>query len=888
MTLLAAAVGVLHGALGTPLLLTAGRSPAEIRREGSFAVTTALLVSPVIGGVMWAVKGQAPQLPATLIIIATPIVLVLDVLRYVAVAQGRPHVATRWSGMWLAGSAALPVATWLRLPVATTSHLIGAWTALALVALTGMLAAVRTGPRLHGYPAWISDGWQRRARYGMDSGVGQLGLFAVLLFATVVLNPDVTAALRGATALLAPVAVAACAVSSSAIPRTPPRRAWSSSARTASIATSATILVGATLFLLPGKVGELVLGPTFKEAQAIIPIVALDNAMAAWVIAVTMQLRAVHRSADALRLRLGYAVVALAAALGGGLQFRTAAGIAVGIATATTFITALALVRYRPWAEPAAGRRGAAVEFVTGQDFLKVGAPRPMPLATGLRLRESTPVDGALITLWSFAALAVFIPAAIIRFSGIPTDRTWLWLIPTITISAARLAWLIGNGERRLFETTFWLFSCIFMGLTPLAQVRENEWPYTDPHIDSTLVVPAVMIVLVGFGAFLAGAGLDNVRWPQRRWHAARRTRPNQDFTINYPRTVLLVVFAVLVDMYYLSRVGWLQFLMSRADLLAAYDAAWPRLSPGVVMMPLTHMALLVAFIALMRFRREANKARARGEDISSTVMRSNMALIVLIGILLADTMNPISNARYLSGTAILAAATAFGLFATRRRFRVAVCGLLFGMLIVFPVYSNAFRYTTHAEIELENPVKALLSPDYDSFDQLMNGYLVTAREGNVPGKQFMGVLLFWVPRAVWGDKPVDTGVYIANERGYSFTNLSAPLWIEFYMNGGWVPLAIGMFALGFGLHRWDTRLNASFDVDRMPSLIGCILPFYLLILLRGSLLQATSFVFFILVFSFFVRQRKNVKIRPRAPAARPEPPPASRVLQPGASYVPA
>ena len=202
--------------------------------------------------------------------------------------------------------------------------------------------------------------------------------------------------------------------------------------------------------------------------------------------------------------------------------------------------------------------------------------------------------------------------------------------------------------------------------------------------------------------------------------------------------------------------------------------------------------------------------------------------------------MNPISTARYLSGTAMLAVATAFGLFATRLRFRVTACAFLAGMLLIFPL-ADAFRYSGQAELKSTNPIQSLLSADFDSFAQLMNGYLVAARDGIVPGKQFSGVLLFWVPRTLWTAQTVDTGEYIANGRGYCFTNLSAPLWIEFYLNGGWLLLAVGMFALGFALHRWDTRLNAQLDLDRMPGLVGCILPFYLMILLRGSLSAGRS-----------------------------------------------
>jgi hypothetical protein len=914
LTLLAAAIGALRGALGTPLLLMAGRARSDIRREGSFAVTSALLVSPIVGGLIWAVAGSGIRLPAILIIVATPIVLVEDVLRYVAIAQGRPHVAALWDGVWLAGSAALLVATWVHLPVATTAYLIGGWTALAFLALVGMLVGVRVGPRLRQYSAWISDGWQHRARYGTDSGLEQTMAFAVLLFVAVVLSPEVTAALRGATALLAPVSIAANAIPLVVIPESrrldmPPPQVWSSLARIALVLTSGSLLIGVALFFMPLTVGELVLGRTFEAAQAIVPIIAFEYAIGAWIIAATVFLRTFNRSADALKLKVSWVLVVLVTVFGGAVLFRTAAGVAVGGATATTFIAAVVLLRFKPWATPASPSRPERLQPVapdssppsaatTGghteaagacaaHDLLNAGMPRPMPLATRLRLHETAQVNGALITLWIFATLAVFTPAAIIRFTGIPTNSYWLWSLPVIAICAARFAWLIGNGERRLFEMIFWGYSYAFLGLAALCQLRDNEFPRTNPRIDITYTGAGALIAIVGCCAFLAGAGLDNVTSLGRQ--AAKRTHDvvKQGFTINYSRTMLLCAFAILFNIYYSSQVGWIQFLQSRLEASEAEADAWSAADNnlGVLMRACSAMSLLVAFIALMRFRNEARRARMSGENVSSTVMRSNMALTVIVGILLANTMNPISNARYLAGTAIFAAAAAFGLFATRHRFRVSACGFLAGVFIIFPLL-DAFRWSRQAELKSTNPIDSMLSGDFDSFVQLMNGYLVGEREGIVPGKQFSAVLLFWLPRTLWTHKPIDTGFYIANERGYTFTNISAPLWIEFYLNGGWVLLAVGMFALGFGMHRWDTRLDAQFDVYRMPGLLACILPFYLMILLRGSFLQATSFLFFILVFSAFV-QRKKAKTRPRAPTGGPpEPQPALGVEHLRTNYV--
>jgi hypothetical protein len=898
LTLLTAAIGILRGALGKPLLLKAGGAQSDIRREGSLAVTSALLVSPIVGGLMWAVEGPGIRLPAIFVICATPIVLVQDVLRYVAIAEGRPYIAALWDGVWFVGSAALLGATWLHLPLATTTYLLGGWTALAFIALVGMLIAVRIAPRLRQYRAWISDGWQHRARYGADSGLEQTTAFALLLFVAIVLSPEVVAALRGATALLAPVAVTASAIPLVMIPQSkrqnlPPRRVWNSLARIALATTSGTILLAVALSFLPSAVGRLVLGSTFDATQSIIPLVAFDYALGAWFIALTIWLRTFNRSADALKLRATYVLFMLVTVCGGAMLLRTAAGAATGMATATTFAATLALLRFKPWARPESRQsvtpissratrssRDAHAEpvgaFRAAHGLEFVGMPRPLPLATRLRLGETTQVNGALLTLWTFAVMAVFVPAILIRFTGVPTSAHWLWSLPVIALSAARFAFLIGNGERRLFEMAFWCYSYAFLGLAPLTQLRSDDWPSTVPRIDGTYVGAATLIAVVGCCAFLAGAALDNaasLRTVGRLTKAAHDTvKPL--FTINYSHTVLLCAFAVLVDLYLFSQVGWLLFLHSRDDITTAETGALPDTSTFAMVRSAGSMGPLVAFIALLRFRAEAKNALLRGANISANVMRSNMALLVLMGILLADVMNPISTARYLAGTAILAVAAAFGLFATKLRFRLTACGFLVGLLLIFPL-ADAFRETSKAELKSTNPVQSLLSGDYDSFAQLTNGYLVAAREGIVPGKQFLGVLLFWVPRPLWIDKPLDTGPFIANERGYSFTNLSAPLWIEFYLNGGWLLLAVGMFALGFGLHRWDTRLNAQLSVQSMPAPIGCILPFYLMILLRGSLLQAISFLFCILVFTAFVSQRNNAKTRARAPSLVPG-------LQPG------
>lgn len=846
MTLLTAAIGLLRGALGTPLLLAADRSMAEIRDEGGHAVTTALLVSPVVAAAMWFVAGSDIRTEVIILMVATPVVLVQDVLRYVAIAEGRPQVAALWDGVWFVGSAVMLVTTWVGLRFATSANLLGVWGILALVALIGLLIGVRVRPRVGEYRAWLADGWQHRVRYGTEAGLEQTTVFAVMLFVTVALTADVTAALRGAMALMAPVAILTSAIPLVIIPESTrltkgPAQVWRSLVRVSLVTSTMSLLIGLGIYLLPRGIGELALGATFDTARVVIPVVAVEYAIGCWVVAVTIYLRAFNRSADALLLKVSYVAIMLMTALGAAVLFRSASGVAVGMATATTFIALMSILWFRPWA-PSPGRgipaepSGTPHAARTGSiaALLRPGS-RELPASMDMALAQRVTASNALIMLWTGASLVLFVPVAVIRYTGVPDDNLWWWSVPVIVIAGARFGWLVGNGERRLFEMMYWGFAYAFLGLAPLAQLRIGDFPVTVPRMDATLTAAGALISIVGCCAFLAGALLDGALVTRAKTVVAETARL---FTVDHAKVLVMAVFAIVWNMYYLANVGWIQFLKSREEAFEAYDVIWRPGTLGVMVRACSYMALLVAFVALVRFRREAKYARQFGHDISPTALRVNLVLIVVVGVLLANSMNPISNARYLSGTAILAAATALGLFATIRRYRVMAVSFLLGLTVLFPL-ADAFRYSSEAEFKAANPLESLLSADYDSFAQIMNGYLVAERDGIVPLRQFSGVVLFAFPRSLWPDKPVDTGIYIANQRGYLFTNLSAPLWIELFLNGGWVLLVGGMFALGLWLHRIDTRLNQQFNTYGMPGIVGSILPFYTLILLRGSLLQA-------------------------------------------------
>jgi len=146
-------------------------------------------------------------------------------------------------------------------------------------------------------------------------------------------------------------------------------------------------------------------------------------------------------------------------------------------------------------------------------------------------------------------------------------------------------------------------------------------------------------------------------------------------------------------------------------------------------------------------------------------------------------------------------------------------------------------------------------NPDYDAFWQVANAFSYGLDGLIEPGRQALGSVLFWVPRGVWPDKPVDTGILLAQYRGYSFQNLSAPLWAEFLVNGGISVLIVGFLLLGYSLRVMDSRLLPAFNAAGYWAIVGAIFPVYMTILLRGSLLQATGVVAVALACLLFVRQ---------------------------------
>jgi hypothetical protein len=123
--------------------------------------------------------------------------------------------------------------------------------------------------------------------------------------------------------------------------------------------------------------------------------------------------------------------------------------------------------------------------------------------------------------------------------------------------------------------------------------------------------------------------------------------------------------------------------------------------------------------------------------------------------------------------------------------------------------------------------------------------------------------VFFFVPRFFWESKAMPLGIAAADNMGYVYTNLSAPIYAEFYADFGLFSVIILMAILGRSVRSADGFYNYSINSRRygVGMLLVSVVAGYLIILLRGSLLgvvPSIATLFAILTFACWLSKQKK------------------------------
>lgn len=426
-------------------------------------------------------------------------------------------------------------------------------------------------------------------------------------------------------------------------------------------------------------------------------------------------------------------------------------------------------------------------------------------------------------------------------------DVPSLLLVLVIFLSGLRLSWLVGVGEPRLMELSTWSFVYVFFGLAGLIQVQSQQWPETAPSVFIGYLQPAALLIFVSALLILVGAVAQTLI--SARTDSVDVDEPRMKMRRVSERAVVWVaIVALALNAYYLLSIGLAAPLGTRASLRAAQLAVWEDETLSIGVVGLCTMPLLVAFIALVQLNRERR-------------LSNSPPLFLLASVVFAATLysvNPFSSPRYYFGTVILSLAAALGAYGTARRIRISSLAFLAGLVFLFPI-ADIFRRTSGGAASISfDPLRSLTSGDFDGLVQTMNTIRYYELAGPPLGEQALAVLLFWVPRGLWPGKPDGTAIVVTEFAGYAHLNMSIPLWAEFFVNGGWVAAVLGMVVFGWLIRRFDDSIIRARQMGESLSPFALILPFYLVILLRGSLLQAMVYLAIFAVFSWLVKPRSR------------------------------
>lgn len=402
------------------------------------------------------------------------------------------------------------------------------------------------------------------------------------------------------------------------------------------------------------------------------------------------------------------------------------------------------------------------------------------------------------------------------------------------------LAAIIARGRPDWLPLMFWSFTYVWIGLALLTQALSGVNPYGVWFSPETRTA-AIVMALVGMVAFDAGAFIA------RR----RQVAPARPSTLDRRRVGALLAAALIVVPLLIAATSGSESLFTtrytRALMLAEQGSPTPVsgiVSAIVMMLPLVAAA---SGIHLLRLRPDLRRRPAWTVSTTATVL---LALVVA---------NPVANPRYVAGTVILGLAFSVGLAQRPGAFRLAAVAVLAALVVVFP-YADLFRSASGEASRLPVTQLMTLKSDYDTGPQMMGVIEHRAATGGTGGRQAIGSLGFFVPRAYWSEKPGATGALVTEYLGVPYTNVSSPVWVEAYTDFGLAGVVLALGMAGFVMTRASRTYTAGAAVSARVAVLTPLIAAYSMLVLRGAMLTAIGPLVVLVALGWSVGRRAGTR----------------------------
>ncbi|MFT8396623.1 MAG: hypothetical protein ABF648_11300 [Propionibacterium sp.] len=370
-------------------------------------------------------------------------------------------------------------------------------------------------------------------------------------------------------------------------------------------------------------------------------------------------------------------------------------------------------------------------------------------------------------------------------------------------------------------------FFAMFMAVPAAVQISQDSFPFGGSYSTEQLNA-GLLVVALGLLSLLVGMGLASAHGSPKKKDVRTIAGPSTK-TASAQQSIRLALRLSLVFTAVAAALGTLagpsKLFTPRAD---ATDDLVVDSQGLLIARSFAVVALLLCIIAIQRPRERTLHhaswlclipvaAVAFVVNFPPALPRFQLLGIVLaVAVLLVDFHRPLVKALFTG---------------------MATFFLFFAFASVKDLSSNSLLTSfTPNSLAQWDPGQYLLSVDFDGFKQTVDTLIYYSNASPRWGVNFLGVFLFWIPRALWPGKPVPTGQIVSEGLGYWYTNVSNPLPAEAFASWGLAGVIIVLLIAGVIVMRIERSVLQPGELTVPRLSLYALATGYSTILLRGAL----------------------------------------------------
>lgn len=418
------------------------------------------------------------------------------------------------------------------------------------------------------------------------------------------------------------------------------------------------------------------------------------------------------------------------------------------------------------------------------------------------------------IIVW-FAVL-VFITVLLYRPEFVNKNDDFSVLLTNYIIIIASIIFMVfGDPYPFSLNKIFMLFSLFFFGIAPSLQYQRGVtfWGAT-PFTTHDYFVMNIIIIFVLF--FYQANYYLFFKIKRGYWKRRISVLPRKMWKMPKLSLLLVAVLSAVVTLHVLDYSLMAILFRSSRSMDMARSVA---LVYGLFIRPLPAIVLVL-------FKQSGKR---------------NRLFELLLWLILLLTNFPTGTARYYAAAIYLPLVLVYFKKYFFRKYLLLNKMLIVGLLVIFPFLDQFRRIHSFKNIKLAVDLGMFSQGHFDSYQMFMK---VVSEDFVTMGRQILGTVFFFIPRSIWSSKPIGSGHLVAEQFGYTFSNISMNFFGEGYINFGFLGIAIFVILLAFV----NCKLDKAFWRNSQGDI--ALSTFYFLFLgmeffiLRGDLMSSFAYTF--------------------------------------------